>query len=351
MSARSRSLLTGALTFLGSFATAQSATPTPSPKTPPPPRLPIAALVPEAFIEVAGASDFAFTEDALWAAGRATGEVSRIDAKTNAITHRLTIGPDLCLGLAADFGGVFVPRCATAVMARIDSKTHAPGDPITTPMFKGARSIATGVGSVWAIADERGSIARIDPIANVVVAEIHTSPGAVSLAFGDGALWVANPEKNTVTRINPHNNLIVEEIKVAGGPAAIATGQGSVWTWNRADGSITRLDAKTNTVAATIKLGEGSGEGRVAAGEGSVWITRAGVPLARIDPRTNQVAQIFTGATSGPIAIALGSVWIAASPTTVWRLDPRRIEATRAAVPPGPRTTPSPAPAPTATPR
>jgi streptogramin lyase len=49
----------------------------------------------------------------------------------------------------------------------------------------------------------------------------------------------------------------------------------------------------------------------------------------RIDPRTNQVAQMFAGAGSPALTIAHGSLWLSGSAKSVWRLDPRRVEATR----------------------
>lgn len=345
-----RSWFTGVLVFLGSVATAQTLSPTPSPKPPPPLRLPFTALVPEAAIPIAGASDFSATDDAVWIVSRAAGEVTRIDAKTNAAAPKLPVGKDLCAGAAADFGGLFLPRCEASAIARIDTKTNAPGESIPAPVHKDSRSVATGVGSLWVIADSRGTIARIDPIANAVVAEIHTDAGASDLAFGESALWVANPEKGTVTRINPHNNLIVKSIPVAGGPVELAVGEGVLWTWNRTDGSLSRINAVENEVEATIKPGLGSGDARIAIGDGSIWISRAGATLSRVDLRTNHVAQIFTGAASGAIAVAHGSLWLAVSPKTVWRLDPRRIEATRVAIPARPKAPPSPSASPTPSP-
>jgi len=348
-----RSWLTGVLVFLGSVATAQTLSPTPSPKPPPPLRLPFTALVPEAAIPIAGASDLSATDDAVWIVSRAAGEVTRIDAKTNAAATKVQIAQDLCAGAAADFGGLFLPRCPAGVIARIDTKTNASGEPIATPVHKDGRSVATGTSSLWVITDSRGTIARIDPVANAVVALIHTEPGASDLAFGEDALWVANPEKNTLTRVNPHNNLIVKTIPLPGGPVRLAVGEGAIWTWNRNDGSLSRINAKENTVEATVKPGLGPGDARMVAGEGSIWISRTGATLSRVDPRTNHVAQIFTGTTAGAITVAHGWVWLAISPTTVWRLDPRRIEATRVAIPARPAAPPSrtPTPSPSPTPR
>lgn len=353
MPASPRSCFTGVLALLGSVAAAQVAGPTPSPRPPAPLRLPFTALVPEVALSVAGASDFSASDDAVWIVSRGRGEVTRVDAKTSVAAPRLSVGKDLCAGTAADFGAVFLPRCAAGAIARLGAKTHAPGESIAASLHKDAHSVATGIGSLWVIADSRGTIARIDPEANIVVAEIHTEPGASDLVFGEGALWVANPEKNTVTRINPHNNLIVKAIPVAGGPARLAAGEGGIWTWNRNGRSVSRISARENKVEATIRAGPGSLDARIAAGEGSIWISRGDAPLSRIDPRTNHLAQVFTGVALGAIAVAHGSVWLAASPTSVWRLDPRRIEATRAGIPPraaaapSPMPTPSPSPTPT----
>lgn len=87
---------------------------------------------------------------------------------------------------------------------------------------------------------------------------------------------------------------------------------------------------KTNTVAFTIKIESPMGkDARIAAGEGSVWVSGADLSLVRIDPRTNRVVQIFTGGGHSGLAVAYGSVWLAGSSNLVWRLDPKRVEATR----------------------
>lgn len=319
--------LAGLLTVPGSPQTPAAS---PTPKAPPPMRLAFASLVPEATVEVGGSREFASGEDALWVVNREAGAVSRIDPATSKITQTVAVGPGLCGGLVADFGSVFIPQCGKRAMARIDAKTNAATDPIPTALLETARSFATGVGSVWVIADAKGTLARLDPVEKTVVALIDTAPGASALAFGADALWVASASSNLVTRVNPFNNLIVETIAVPNQPRDIATGGGAVWTWNQGDGSVTRIDPKTNTVTTTIKVEATVGrDARIAFGEGSVWVAGTALPLVRIDPRTNRVAQMFAGAGSPALAIAHGSLWIAGSATSVWRLDPRRVEATR----------------------
>ncbi|MEO8361859.1 MAG: hypothetical protein ABI672_17625 [Vicinamibacteria bacterium] len=321
------------VSLLGFEVNAQAPTPTPAPKAAPPLRLPFAAIVPEAKFDVAGAMALAATEDAVWIASTTSGLVSRVDPQTNKVTQTVAVAKGQCGGISADFESVFVALCATNQIARIDPKKNGLGEPMAITLSPRAHSFATGVGSVWAISDARGTIARIDPANGEVVAQIYTTPGATSVVFGEEALWVASPSRNTVTRINPHTNLIVETITVAKAPSDIAVGEGSVWTWNQTDGSVSRIDPKTNTVVMTIQTGATGSDGRIVAGDGSIWVATTGVALTRIDARTNGVAQVFTGTGSPVLGLLNGSIWLSVGPKGVWRIDPKRIEATRAAPP------------------
>ena len=108
-----------------------------------------------------------------------------------------------------------------------------------------------------------------------------------------------------------------------------------MWTLNRGDGgdngaaTVSRVDPKTNTVVATIPVGVLGAPAEIAAGEGSVWISAPGVPITRIDPRTNRAAQRFTGEGGGALLVAHGSLWVAAGAQKTWRLDPALVATTR----------------------
>ena len=102
-----------------------------------------------------------------------------------------------------------------------------------------------------------------------------------------------------------------------------------MWVLNRGDGSVTRLDPKTAKVVATIAVDAAIADGEIAAGEGSVWISAPGVPLVRIDPRSNRAVQRFEGAGGGAVVTGHGSVWVSAGPALLWRLDPQLVAATR----------------------
>ena len=146
--------------------------------------------------------------------------------------------------------------------------------------------------------------------------------------FHGDALWVTSGVGRTLTRINPNNHEVVEVIDVGPLPGRLAAADGAVWTLNRGDGSVTRVDPETNKAVTSISIGKDAAAGEIAAGEGSVWISAPGVPLLRIDPRTNKVAQRFTGDGGGAIMVAHGSLWIAAGAQTL-RVDPKLVAALR----------------------
>jgi YVTN family beta-propeller protein len=153
--------------------------------------------------------------------------------------------------------------------------------------------------------------------------------GSSAVALGLKAVWVAAAAANQIIRVNPYTNLIEKAIAAGKAPHAVAIGDDAVWVLNQGDGTVVRLDPATNRAAATIDVGAIGAGGFIAAGEGSVWVSARGAPLMRIDPRTNQVAQRFTGEAGGPLAVGHRSLWIAVSNTAVWRVDPRFVAALR----------------------
>jgi streptogramin lyase len=152
-------------------------------------------------------------------------------------------------------------------------------------------AIAASEDSVWALTDARGTLSRIDPVQNEVVAEFRVFADCRSLTFGETALWLACPAENKVLRIDP----------------------------------------KTNKITKTIETGAPAAGGTISFGEGSVWVSTAAFPLTRIDPTTEKVAQQFWGTGGGVVQAGAGSVWLAGKDTgKLLRFDPRRIAATLA---------------------
>jgi streptogramin lyase len=293
-------------------------------------QIPISKLKHDAALAIALSPGAAASDDAIWIADRTAGTVVKVEAKGHRIGAPIAVGATPCASLAVAFTSVWVPACGDRIIARItpsDSKLSAKAAiAVADPDGR----IATGVGSIWVVTDRKGIVSRIDPDTNAAVAEIHVAAGAASAVFAGDALWVTSGGGKHLTRINPHTNEIVETIEVGANPGRLAAADGAVWTLNRGTGSVTRVDAATNKVVATIDVGKDVAAGEIAAGEGSVWISAPGVPLVRIDPRTNKVAQRFSGDGGGAVLVAHGSLWLAAGPQLTWRLDPKLVAGMRA---------------------
>jgi virginiamycin B lyase len=303
----------------------------PAPPAAPPVRLALTALKPEATIALTGEGHFAVAPAGVWLISRSQGTGTLIDAATNKTGAPVALGKGPCQGAVVAFKSLWTPLCDQPGVARAE----VAADPPKVAVISAGRAersvgpLTTGTGSIWMITDRAGTVARIDPDTNAVVAEVTVPGGAGALAFGQDAVWVASPSTNTVSRINGYSNVLTDTIKVGAAPTGVAIGEGSVWTWNAGDGSVSRIDPKANKVSETIKTGVKSTGGAIAVGEGSVWVSAPGAPLIRIDPVTNQLAQLFSGPDGGVIAIGHGSLWITATQSGVWRIDPKRVVATR----------------------
>lgn len=339
---------------------AQDAKPvaTPIPAAPPI-RLPSSRLVPDAVIALGGDRQLAVTPDGVWVSDRAAGTVVRIDPKTNAIEiekdKSLPIGKEPCTALVFAFKSLWTAGCASGTLVRLTlpaitpaatpspsatmpQPTAAPAaaakpdkDPLTEikVAVRGPGPLVSATGSVWMLTDVGRSLIRVDPDTNTVVADVTLPAAGNGIAVSGDAIWIVSTRGAQATRVNGYSNVVEEIVKVGPAPIAIASGEGSVWTLNGGDGTVSRIDPKTAKVTETIKAGVTAVSGTIAAGEGSVWISAPGIPLSRIDPRTNRLAQQFSGPGGGALAIGLKSLWLTASPSEIWRLDPRRVEATR----------------------
>lgn len=316
---------------------------------PPPITLPLTSLVTDATIELGGDRRITVTPDAVWIASRASGDLIRIDPKTNAPDKPITIGKEPCYSLVQAFKSLWTSLCGPGSLVRFDLPGPAPAkdapadkpaatpdakkakDPITliTTGVHGAGPMVTATGSIWMVTNAGASLIRVDPDTNAVVAEVSLPAAATAITVSGDALWLVSSAKNLAIRVNGYSNVVEETVRVGPSPIGVASGEGSVWTLNGGDGSVSRIDPKTNKVTETIKAGITGANGTILVGEGSVWVSTPGSPLARIDPRTNTLAQRFTGPGGGVFALGLKSIWLAATPTHIWRIDPKRVEATR----------------------
>jgi virginiamycin B lyase len=101
--------------------------------------------------------------------------------------------------------------------------------------------------------------------------------------------------------------------EIPGSPDWIAVGE-SVWISNKPKDTVARIDPKTNKVADTVTVGKAPCSG-LAIGFDSLWVPNCGdKTLSRVDLKTNKVT------ISIPMGIANSEGGLAASPDSIWIL-------------------------------
>jgi hypothetical protein len=230
-----------------------------------------------------------------------------------------------------------------------------------------AVAMTTGCGAVEEASERRAKLAAPGPVVGPTIPVGEPGNGINGLAVGEGRVWVASGGgAGSVLRIDPQRNEVVATIPVEGDVADLAVGGGAVWAAGgvcveplpedpdvcRLGPRVSRIDARTNRVVATIPIEPPAGPrpaapsvSAVAAGEGAIWVSLSRNPwtgeVVRIDPRTNSVvARIPTGGYVGELRVGGDAVWVlshreytdetAVQGASLVRIDPRtdRVAAT-----------------------
>ena len=291
--------------------------------------IPFASLKPDATIPVELERGSHVAADGIWIPQRRTPGVVRVNARNNSPDQPIALPKAPCGSVVLAAEALWTGLCDLGTLARIEVKNGNVSASVPLPLAEPAGTLAVASHSLWAISDAKGVVTRIDYEANTPVAEVYVAGKPFAVAADEGAVWVTSEDGNILTRINAQTNVVVEAIQVGPRPGFIAIGEGAVWTLNRGDGSVSRVDPGSNKVVHTIAVGADIADGTIAAGEGAVWISARGVPLVRIDPRTNRVTHRFTGEGGGAVVVGHGSVWVNAAVHTSWRLDPKLVAAMR----------------------
>src|SRR5262245_8585500 len=229
----------------------------------------------------------------------------RLKACSASFTARLPVGSHTLRVRAVDPRG----RSGPITRVRITVRPSAPAVK-SIPVSGSPVNLVFAQDAVWASSSD-GSVSRIDPVTNKVVARIAVGAGQLGgVAFGDGSIWVANFGSGELDRVDPASKAVVARIVVGGepvGPAVAA--DGTVWVSNF-DGSVERIDPGTNAVTARVVVG---GEAEATAGAfGLVWSTNNDGTIATIDPATNQVVgpRVAVDQDVDAIAPAQDGMWV-----------------------------------------
>ena len=140
-------------------------------------------------------------------------------------------------------------------------------------------------------------------------------------------MWVANEHNGSVQRVDPKTNKVVATIPVGpiapNGPQIMSAGPGGVWVGIQHTGENVRVDAATNRVGLRVPL-----DGPVASDGKQVWIGVEEGPngvsqVVQVDPVSGWIVtsvELESNDTIGGLAAGLRAVWVSADGVT--RIDP-----------------------------
>jgi virginiamycin B lyase len=275
-------------------------------------QVPFASLKQSATIKVGGTADWVLvTNDAVWVASTKPYAVERIDPATNKFVAKVGASGEACSGLASGFGSLWVPLCGnTPALVRIDATKNAISATLPIAPAGPEGGIAASDDSIWIVTDKNGTLNRIDPTTNSVRQKIPIPPGSFNPVFSNGIIWVTGVESGVLTAVDAATGKVLESLPVGPNPRFLAAGGGSIWTLNQGDGTVSRVDEKSRKVIATIQVGIPGAGGDIGYGAESVWPTVFGVPLTRIDAKTNKVVRQWVGNGGDSLRFGFGSIWL-----------------------------------------
>jgi streptogramin lyase len=199
---------------------------------------------------------------------------------------------------AQDFGETTTAATPTAPAA----------EPTVTriPVAGSPDAISAGAGFIWVSDSLGGTLKRLDPESGqptgIPVAGFPTDVGA-----GEGGVFVTLPDRGAVQRITGAR--AEAPVRVQGFPFQIAAGEDAAWAMSQ--DTVERIDASSGRPDGEPISLDGPGSS-IAAGEGSVWVTRANREVVRISPEGGEI--------SGSPAAAPGAFSVAVGDSAVWAL-------------------------------
>ncbi|TMG15319.1 MAG: hypothetical protein E6I01_07725 [Chloroflexi bacterium] len=221
---------------------------------------------------------------------------------------------------------------------------------------------AIGAGAVWIPNTGDGTVSRVDPASNHVVATIRIGDAAAfyktvcepygsvhsfmvttfhirrcdlpsAVAAGSDSVWVAKNDTNEIVRVDPAANRISTRVSTGVVPFGLLVTSAAVWVTSYDDDAIVRIDPISGRMLTTIRV-PGRGPTGVAEADGALWVANSrNGSVSRIDPVSNQVtatismtcrSQCLGGAVPLALASVANQIWIRnEGDGTVARIDTR----------------------------
>ena len=169
-----------------------------------------------------------------------------------------------------------------------------------------AAMVAVGL-SAWKVLPIGGQEPAASQLPRHVQAAIRVgqAPGAVLVA--EGSVWVANRGDGTISRIAPATNKVIATIAVEANPTRLTADAGAVWV--ATPQSLQRIDPTTNQVVQTFPFRIGAGD--LLAADGCLWMSLDDGTVRRLNPADGQQLASIPAASKGAALLASGrgSLW------------------------------------------
>ncbi len=183
--------------------------------------------------------------DSVWLVGDARGTLLRIDPQSGSVRQRIALAPG-SYNPRYDNGRLWVTRAEGAQVSSVDANT---GKIIAvTKTGPHPRFLTAEANAVWTLNQGDGSLSRIEPATQRLVANVALStPGhGGDISLGSGLVWTTMI-KTPLSAVDPATNTLLCQWVGAGGDS-LGIGHGSIWLTDYHGGTITRygLDELTS---------------------------------------------------------------------------------------------------------
>ena len=268
-------------------------------------------------------TDIAISQGRAWVTSAGSDEVVEVADRPRPGTGGRHSAGAGTLRVAADPLSVWVTGAEGDRLTSFDTVFGARAKRRGIPVHGDAVDVAIGPDAVWVTNGARGTVTRVDPVANRVVGPpIRTGRFPTALAVGAHDVWVVNSGDGTLSRVDQREDLVAgRRVAVGRDPQDVAIGFGSVWVANRGDGTLSRVSERTGRPQAKIKVG-GAPTALAVTTEAMLVLDSAKADVVRVDPRSGRITdRVHLGGYPAALAVGDGGA--------LWSVDARSGTVTR----------------------
>ncbi len=160
---------------------------------------------------------------AVWVDDTTDGTVDRYAATTGRPSAVVTIGHTAGVMTAGD-GGLWVADPDSHTVSRISLTRNRVNTVVTLP--GPPTHLATAGDGLW-VTDGTGRVNAVGPAGRIRT--VRVGGQATGLAAADGSVWVASTATGTLSRINPRRDTVMATIRVGERPYAVAATPQAMW--------------------------------------------------------------------------------------------------------------------------